>query len=66
MHVDKQRELIRLEREDNALYAFVEVQAPSGDPEWEHVDSFHPGGYLSDLTCWRVMCSRALRDGGGV
>ena len=65
MHVDLQRELIRLEQEDNTLYAFVEKSAPSGGPVWRHVDFLHPSGDLPDLTCWRVMCTRALRDGGG-
>ena len=66
MHVDLKRELIRLEHEDNTLYAFVEVSGPEGGPVWKHVDALHPGGFLLDLTCWRVMCTRALLGGGGL
>ena len=66
MHVDQRRELIRLEQEANALYAFVEVSAPSGEPAWKHVDSLHHRGYLPDLTCWCFMCTRALRGGVGL
>ena len=66
MHVNFQCELIRLEQEDNALHAFVEVAAPTGGPAWEHVDTLHPGGYFPDLASWRVVCTRELRDVGGL